>query len=184
MSAAVERPGKLWTYDEYVRLDDDTRFEIINGKALMSPAPELSHQRWARKLFLAIERHIGSKNLGEVFFAPIDVVLDPRNVVQPDLVFVSTKNAGLLDHRGVMGTPDLVVEIVSPGTLRRDRYEKRELYAKFGVNEFWIADVANRSIEVLTLKPDGYQLHACATDKGKIQSPILTGFELEIATLG
>ena len=174
---------KVWTYEDYLALNDDTVFEIINGKAFMSPAPELFHQRWARKIFLAVERHVAARKLGEVFFAPVDVVLDETNVVQPDLVFVSTANAGLLARRGIIGAPDLVVEIISPTSLRRDRYDKRELYARFGVKEFWLADVANRSVETLSLQPSGYQLLSCATAEGKICSEILPGFELDLASL-
>src|SRR5215510_11926298 len=158
MNAVLENPDKVWTYEDYLGVEDEVYFEIINGKAFMSPAPELFHQRWAGRLYFAIQRHVASKNLGEVFFAPVDVVLDEKNIVQPDLVFVSVANAGLLERRGIMGAPDLVVEIISPTSLRRDRYDKRELYARFGVKEFWLADVANRSIEVLSLQKGSYQL--------------------------
>jgi Uma2 family endonuclease len=183
VNAVLENPDKVWTYEDYLGLDDGVCFEIINGKAFMSPAPELFHQRWARKIFLAVERHVEARKLGEVFFAPVDVVLDDKNVVQPDLVFVSTANAGLLQRRGIMGAPDLVVEIISPGSLRRDRYDKRELYARFGVQEFWLADVANRSLEVLTLAQGGYRLLSCATNEGKVRSEVLPGFELDLASL-
>ena len=183
MNAVVENPDKVWTYEDYLTLDDGVYFEIINGKALMSPAPELFHQRWARKIFLAVERHVEAGKLGEVFFAPVDVILDEHNVVQPDLIFIANANAGLLERRGIMGAPDLVVEIISPTSLRRDRYDKRELYARFGVKEFWLADVANQSIEVLLLKSGSYQLFSCATGTGKIRSEVLPGFELDLAAL-
>jgi Uma2 family endonuclease len=183
VNAVLENPGKVWTYADYLGLDDEVHFEIIGGKALMSPSPELFHQRWVRQILLAMERHVAAGKLGEVFFAPIDVVLDHENVVQPDLVFVSTANARLLERRGIMGAPDLVVEVISPGSLRRDRHDKRELYARFGVKEFWLADVANHSLEVLTLKEGDYQLSSCATGEGKIHSTILPGFELDLAQL-
>lgn len=183
MHAVLENPEKVWTYDDYLGVGDEVFFEIINGKAFMSPAPELFHQRWAGRLYFAMQRHVEANKIGEVLFAPVDVVLDEKNVVQPDLVFVSNANAGLLERRGIMGAPDLVVEIISPTSLRRDRYDKRELYARFGVKEFWLADVANRSIEILTLKPAGYQLLSCATNEGKIRSEILPGFELDLAAL-
>ena len=184
MNAVLENPEKTWTYDDYLGLDEDVRFEIISGKALMSPSPELFHQQWAGDLFTIIRQHVDSHKLGRVYFAPIDVVLDRENVVQPDLVFVSTANAGLLERRGVMGVPDLVVEVISPSSLRRDRYEKRELYARFGVKEFWLADVANRSLEVLTLQAGDYQLSACATGAGKVRSALLPGLEVDLAQLG
>ena len=87
MKAVPEKPDKVWTYHDYVSLDDGVYFQIIDGKALNSPAPELFHQRWARGIFLAIERHVEARQLGEVFFALVDVVLDDKNIVQPDLVF-------------------------------------------------------------------------------------------------
>ena len=183
MNAVLEIPEKVWTYDEYSNLDDNTVFEIINGKAVMSLSPELFHQEWVGDLFAAIRQHVKAHQLGKVFGAPIDVVLDRENVVQPDLVFVSAANAGLLERRGIMSAPDLVVEIISPGSLRRDRYDKRELYARFGVKEFWLADVASRSLEVLTLQGGAYQLSSCATGEGKIRSTILPGFELDLAQL-
>jgi Uma2 family endonuclease len=126
---------------------------------------------------------VEAHELGEVLPAPIDVVLDRENVVQPDLLYVSTANTGLLERRGIMGAPDLVVEIISPTSLRRDRYDKRELYARFGVKEHWLADVANRSIETLSLQKSGYQLFSCATAEGKIRPEILPGFELDLASL-
>ena len=184
MNAVLDHPVKVWTYEDYLKLDEGVYFEFINGKAFMSPAPELFHQRWARHIFLAVEHHVAARKLGEVFFAPVDVILDEKNVVQPDLVFVSTANSNLLERRGVMGAPDLVVEIISPSSVRHDRYEKRELYARFGVKEFWLADVANRSIEVLVLRNGSYTLHACATGEGKVRSEVLAGLELDLATLG
>ena len=183
MNAVLDNPEKGWTYEDYLGLDDEVRFEIIGGKAFMSPSPELFHQRWSRQILVAIERHVEAHKLGEVFYAPIDVVLDRENVVQPDLVFVSAANVGLLERRGIMGAPDLVEEVISPGSVRRDRYDKRELYARFGVKEFWLADVANRSLEVLTLQNGGYQLSSCATGEGKIRSNMLPGFELDLARL-
>ena len=184
MNAILENPQRVWTYEDYLGLDDGVCFEVINGKALMSPAPELFHQRWAGRLYLAIQRHVEAHQLGEVFFAPVDVVLDETNVVQPDLVFVSAANAGLMERRGILGAPDLVVEVISPASLRRDRYDKRELYARFGVKEYWLADVANRALEVLSLQGAVYQLFACATGGGKIHSAVLPGFELDLAALG
>jgi Uma2 family endonuclease len=183
VNAVLENADKVWTYEDYLGLDDGVYFEIIGGRAFMSPSPELFHQRWVRQILLAIESYVETGKLGEVLFAPIDVVFDNQNVVQPDLVYVSTANSALLERRGIMGAPDLVVEIISPSSLRRDRYEKRELYARFGVKEYWLADVANRSIEVLTLQNGAYQLASCATGEGKIRSTILPGFEMDLAQL-
>ncbi|MCL4177417.1 MAG: Uma2 family endonuclease [Verrucomicrobia bacterium] len=135
------------------------------------------------RLFLNRLCHVEAHNLGEVFFAPVDVVLDETNVVQPDLVYVSIAKAGILERRGIMGAPDLVVEIISLTSLCRDRYDKRELYVRFGVKEFWLADLANRYIEILSLQKGIYQLLSCATNEGKFHSEILPGFEFDLAVL-
>jgi len=184
VNAVLENPERVWTYEDYLGLDDDVHFEIIGGRAFMSPSPELFHQEWVGDLFFIVRQYVKSNQLGKVFVAPVDVVLDQENVVQPDLVFVSKANSGLLDRRGILGSPDLVIEVISPSSLRRDRYEKRELYTRFGIKEYWLADVANRSIEVLTLEKNEYQLSSCATGTGKIRSTILAGLELDLAQLG
>jgi Uma2 family endonuclease len=108
------------------------------------------------------------------------VVLDPANVVQPDLIFVAAANLGILQRRGIFGVPDLLIELVSPSSVRRDRYDKRELYARFGVKEYWIGDPANRSLEILTLKDGRYELHCAAEEKGRLTSLVLTGLEFDL----
>ena len=141
MAAVLEKQAKRWTYEEYYRLDDDQRYEIIDGNLLMAPAPDTWHQSWARNLFRIVDAYVQRKKIGEVFFAPLDVVLNQENTVQPDLVFISSANLNLLQRRGIFGTPDLMVEMVSVFSVRRDRYDKKDLYARFGVKEYWIIDL-------------------------------------------
>jgi len=183
MAAVLEKQAKRWTYEEYYRFDDDQRYEIIDGNLLMAPAPDTWHQDWSRDLFRVIDRQVTAHRLGKVFFAPVDVVFDAENTVQPDIVFIATANAGIIQRRAVFGTPDLLVELVSPASVRRDRYDKRELYARFGVKEYWIGDPANRALEILTLKQGSYVLHCCAEERGKLVSPILTGLEFDLADI-
>jgi Uma2 family endonuclease len=122
--------------------------------------------------------------LGRLFFAPVNVVLDHENTVQPDLVFVSADNAGIIQTRAIFGTPDLLVEVVSPSSGRRDRSQKIDLYARFGVKEYWIGDAAKRSLEILTLKEDRYELHGAAEEKGQLSSLVLTGLKFDVAEIG
>ena len=165
MAAVLEKPPRRWTYEEYYKLDDDRRYEIIDGNLIMAPAPDTWHQDWSRKLFRVVDRFVAKSGLGEFFYAPIDVVLDAENTVQPDLVFISSANLGILQQRAIFGTPDLLVELVSPSSVRRDRYDKKELYARFGVKEYWIGDPANKTLEVLTIKEGRYELHCCVEEK-------------------
>jgi len=183
MAAVLEKQAKRWTYEEYYRLDDDQRYEIIDGNLLLAPAPDTWHQDWTRDLFRIIDRHVTAHRLGKVFFAPVDVVLGAENTVQPDIVFIATANADIIQRRAIFGTPDLLVELVSPSSVRRDRYDKKELYARFGVKEYWIGDPANKALEVLTLKEGRYELQCCAEVKGKLTSLVLAGLEFDLSAI-
>jgi Uma2 family endonuclease len=183
MAAVLEKQTRRWTYEEYYRLEDDRRYEIIDGNLLMAPAPDTWHQDSSRKLFRLVDRFVMKNRLGEVFYAPIDLVLDVENTVQPDLIFVPSAKAGMIQRRAIFGIPDLLVEIISPSSVRRDRYDKKELYARFGVKEYWIGDPANKALEILTFKEGHYDLHCCAEEKGKLTSLVLPGLEFDLTEI-
>jgi len=183
MAAVLEKQARRWTYEEYYKLDDDQRYEIIDGNLLMAPAPDTWHQAWIGELHLILDRHVRAGQLGKVLLSPVDVVLDPENTVQPDIVFVAADNVGIIQRRAIFGVPGLLVELVSPSSVRRDRYDKKALYARFGVKEYWIGDPANKALEILTLKEGRYELHGCAEEKGKLTSLVLPGLEFDLAEI-
>jgi Uma2 family endonuclease len=183
MAAVLEKQAKRWTYEEYYLLDDDQRYEIIGGNLLMAPAPDTWHQNWISELLVLLQRHVKKEKLGTLFLSPLDVVLDAENTVQPDLVFVAAANAGIIQRRAIFGTPDLLVEIVSPSSVRRDRYDKKELYARFAVKEYWLGDPANQTLEILTLKDGRYELLCDAAQKGRLHSLVLPGLEFDLAEI-
>lgn len=180
MAVVAEKQTKRWTYEEYYRLNDDQRYEIIDGNLLMAPAPDTWHQDWSRELFHNIDEHVRASRLGKVYFAPVDVVLDDENTVQPDIVFIAAANLNIIQKRAIFGTPDLLIELISPSSVKRDRYDKRDLYARFGVKEYWIGDPANKSLEILTLKEGRYELHCAAETKGRLNSISLPGLEFNL----
>jgi len=169
--------------EEYYHLEDGQRYEVINGNLLMAPVPDTWHQDWLSDLHILIKFFVKKNQLGRTFIAPVDVVLDATNIVQPDLVFVAAANLGILKRRAIFGTPDLLVELVSPSSVRRDRYDKKDLYARFGVKEYWIGDSANRSLEILTLKEGRFELRCAGEEKGKLTSLVLTGLEFDLADI-
>jgi len=176
---------KEWTYEDYLKLEDDKRYEIIGGRLVMAPAHRPKHQRISRELEFAIWNYVKEKGLGEVFYVPIDVVLEPKYVFQPDIVFISKERKEIIDEeRAIFGPPDLVVEIVSPSTLGRDTVEKREIYERFGVKEFWLVYPEMKCIEVLVLGKEGkYELFSegCLEEgKGEVRSKVLKGFKLDL----
>src|SRR5881396_2692872 len=183
MAGVLQKQARRWTYEEYYQLNDDQRYEIIDGHLLMAPAADTWHQDWSRELSLLLVTHVKRHKLGKVFIAPVDVVLDAENTVQPDIVFVAAANAGIIQRRAIFGVPDLLVELVSPSSVRRDRYDKKALYARFGVKEYWIGDPANKALEFLTLRQGNYELHCCAEERGKLTSLLLTGLEFDLSEI-
>ena len=184
MAALLEKQAKRWTYEEYYRLDDDQRYEIIDGSLLpMTPGPDTWHQSWVGEIYMIFQSHLKTRKLGKVFLSPVDVVLDEENTIQPDLVFVSNANLNIIQKRAIFGAPDLLVELVSPSSVRRDRQVKRDLYARFGVQEYWIGDPAKRTLEILNLQAGRYDLHCRAEGKGKLSSLVLPGLKFDLTQI-
>jgi Uma2 family endonuclease len=183
VTSVIETPAKRWTYEEYYKLDDDQRYEIIDGKLIMVPAPDMWHQDGLGNLYLILRQYLAGKNVGRAFFAPVDVVLDSENVVQPDLIFVSTANRAIIQRRAIFGAPDLLVEMLSPSSIRRDLHDKKALYARCGVKEYWIGDQGKKTMEILTLRGGRYQRFCAAKETGKLVSKVLPELDLELADI-
>jgi Uma2 family endonuclease len=151
----------ILTYEDYAVLPDDGRcYELHEGELSVAPAPGSGHQRILSKLHVLLYEHVERWALGEVLFAPLDCILSPTTVVQPDLVFIENSRAGLVSTRGLEGPPTLAVEILSPSTTKTDRGIKLQLYAKFGVPYYWIVDPGARTIEAFELAGEAYALNA------------------------
>jgi Uma2 family endonuclease len=135
-------PGVKLTYDEFLLFPDDgKRHELIDGEHYVTPSPNIRHQRISKRLLVLIDTWLREHPLGEIFYAPLDVIFSNLDVVEPDLLYVSNESAAaLLAGQHVTGTPDLVVEIASPGTRKRDETIKRRLYERSGVTEYWVID--------------------------------------------
>ena len=139
MSRVPDRipPGPIkFTYEDYAALPDDgRRYEILDGELEVSPAPSTRHQGVSGNLFWVLHGHVRERGLGNVYCAPIDVILAPATVVQPDLVFVAAGREAIVTERAIEGPPDLVVEILSSWSVLRDRVAKAALYARYGVRQ-------------------------------------------------
>jgi Uma2 family endonuclease len=170
-------PVKL-TYRDYLTWPDDgRRYELYEGEAYMVPSPSVQHQRILRKLMLLLAQFMDVYQLGEIFHAPLDVVFDGDTVVQPDILFVSHQRRGIIGKQNISGAPDLVVEILSPATGERDRGIKLQLYCRYGVRECWLIDPEERTVEVLALSPEGYQVLGQYSGDEVVSSQVLAGLQ-------
>jgi Uma2 family endonuclease len=135
------------TYDDFLSFPDDgRRHELIDGEHFVTPSPATVHQRLVGALYLALATCLGECRLGEVFLAPFDVVLSNHDIVEPDLLVILADQQDILTEKHVRGAPAIVVEVLSPGTRRRDETLKRQLYARTGVREYWMVDPDARTI--------------------------------------
>jgi Uma2 family endonuclease len=160
------------TVREYRLLPEDgRRWELVEGAFVVTPAPTPLHQRVSRKLQYELMTQLERTWLAEVIDAPIDVVFDELNVVQPDLVIVASARRSIITERAVEGPPDVLVEILSPSSVDRDRHLKRRLYAHFGVREYWLVDPARGFLEALRLGDQGYMLRERCDRASNLRCP-------------
>jgi Uma2 family endonuclease len=159
--------------------DDGKRREIIDGELYVTPSPVNYHQKILFNLTLAFGKFLENHPLGELRFAPLDVILSEHDVLEPDLLFVLNEHQDFL-RDWVRGAPDLVVEILSPSTEARDRGIKLKAYARYGVGEYWIVDPNAQVIEVYRLTAEGFHV-ASRRARGKtVETPLLPGFSLPV----
>jgi Uma2 family endonuclease len=125
--------------------------------------------------------HVENHGLGQILDAPCDVVLSQFDVLQPDVFFISSERLATIGEKYISDAPDLVVEVLSPGTRRRDRTLKSKRYALFGVREMWIADPDRKTIEVFVNSGEGFRRDAIYVREDVLQSPLLPGLEIPLA---
>ncbi|MFV9505767.1 MAG: Uma2 family endonuclease [Oscillochloridaceae bacterium umkhey_bin13] len=172
-------PDGCWTLADYADLPaDGLRYELINGALRMAPAPNLAHQTSSLRIVHHLYTLIEITGLGRVFTAPVDVELGPQTIVQPDLVVVLHGGVAQLSEQRIIGPPDLIIEITSPSTASYDRREKRDLYMQVGVREYWIADPASRSIELLCLEGDTYRAEHVYRRRASLPSVVLPQWQV------
>lgn len=160
--------------------DNDKRYEVIDGELYVSPPPDWAHQFQLNKLNKRVINWVDDHNLGFVVTAPTGVVLDDENGLEPDLLFIARERADIITRRGVIGSPDLVVEVLSPGTEGRDRGLKLRRYAAAGVPHYWILDTDGPYIEERVLGEAGYRVVG-TFGPGKVFRPtIFPGLEIAL----
>jgi Uma2 family endonuclease len=161
---------------DYLVLPEQPRCELLYGRLPVTPAPTVRHQLVVVAILRLLDEFAG-RHGGYALVSPIDVVLADHSIVQPDVVYVSRERAGILERR-VEGAPDLVVEILSPATARRDLGDKLRLYAESGVTEYWIVDPDLETFEFLETTRDGF--HVRLPEGAVYRSAGIRGLELDL----
>jgi Uma2 family endonuclease len=181
------RASVKYTYEDLQTFPegDGKRYEIIDGDLLVTPSPMTRHQRVLGNFHWWVRSYLEEAPIGEVFFAPFDVVLSDVNVVEPDLLFLSNARLDRLTQKNAQGAPDLVVEVLSESTRRTDAVRKRKLYERVDVLEYWIVDPELETVKVYRKAGDRFarpiELSSEAGDT--LTTPLLPGFKAPLAKL-
>ncbi|HEV8393143.1 MAG TPA: Uma2 family endonuclease [Vicinamibacterales bacterium] len=173
------------TYDDFLLFPDDgQRHELIDGEHYVTASPNMKHQRVSGNLHFLIRSWLEQHPVGQIFFAPFDVVFTRYDVVEPDLLYMShTRAKDVLTAANVQGVPELVIEIGSPSTRKRDETIKRRLYEREGVLEYWVVDPDIDVIRIYRRENGAFararELSAEAGDV--LTTPLFDGLELPLA---
>jgi Uma2 family endonuclease len=171
------------TYDDLLALPDDgLRHELIDGEHFVTPSPVSRHQIILANLYRLIGVHTHAEKCGVTLFAPYDIVFTQYDVVEPDLIYFSkARYAEVVTDKNAQGPPNLAVEILSPGTRRRDEVLKRRLYERMKVDEYWIVDPVSERIGIHRLAGDKYErTEVAAADGTVLTTDILPGLTIRL----
>jgi Uma2 family endonuclease len=190
LGISIARKGESYCYKDYCHWPEDERWELINGQAYnMSPAPSKLHAEVLAELFYNFKSFFKNGEC-KVFVAPFDVRLpqkdepddEIKNVVQPDLLVICDQTK--LDDKGCRGAPDMIVEVLSPSTASKDCMQKRALYEKHGVKEYWTVDPINRMVNVYIAEKSGlFKAPLFFDDKGIINSTTFNGLKTDLSVI-
>lgn len=169
-----------FTYADYLALPGYERYEIHDGELVLLTSANEPHQRISKRLFAQLLK-VEASGLGQVFFAPLDILFSDTEVVQPDLMFISRERSDIITHANIQDAPDLVVEILSPSTASRDWNYKQGLYAKYGVKELWMVDPESAFLWRLMLRGDAFEIAGVYGADESFDSPTLGGFTINLS---
>lgn len=181
MVTAVLDKKKVCTYSDYAKLPEGAPYQLIGGRLIKESAPVPYHQMISKNLGFALYEFVEKENdLGKIFFSPIDVYFEEKEVYQPDIIFISRKRLNLIGEKKIDGAPDLIIEILSPSKAYYDLSHKEMIYAKHGVKEYWVVGQHENSIEIFTNKQQEFVSYSKVISEGTVKSKILKGFEVNM----
>lgn len=174
---------KEYTYEDLLNMDDENRYEIINGELYLMSSPITIHQEIIGELLLQLNQFFKDKKC-KLFMGPLDVRISGerinkkvKNVVQPDLMVICDENK--IDERGICGAPDFIIEIISPGNELHDSIRKFNLYLNYGVREYWLISPMDKKIFICVLDDQRYDVEEYKIDE-EIKSKIFKDLTLSL----
>lgn len=171
------------TYEDYCKLPEGAPYQLIGGELVMTPAPGTYHQLISSELEYQLKSFNYEKNAGVVLDAPVDVYLGESETYQPDIVFIGRDRKEIIEPGRINGSPDLVVEILSPSTAYYDLRKKFKVYEKSGVKEYWIVDPEDKSVQVFVLSNGKFALDQEVGMGDTACSRLLKGFEVDLESI-
>jgi Uma2 family endonuclease len=166
-----------------MELEEGYFYELLNGIIVKKQVPSPQHQEASGNIHAAIHAFIKTNQLGKCYTSPIDVFFDKYNNSQPDILFIRKNRQFIVTRDGIEGQPDLIVEIISPSSVRHDKVTKKALYLTFGVSEYWLVDPIYHTVEIYGLENNEYVLISSVIEFGEVESQVLEGFKIEITTI-
>ena len=183
----VNSPGLKLTYDDFLLFPDDgKRHELIDGEHYVTPSPNRKHQKVSLNISLMMGNWLEQNPIGQIYYAPFEVIFSMFDVVEPDLLYMSNERAAqVLTDANVQGAPELVIEIGSPSTRQRDETIKRRLYEQSGVSEYWVVDPEIDVVRVYRRGPKGFERpEELRAESGDVlTTPLLPGLSLPLARI-
>lgn len=181
MQGLVTRNDKWYTYDDYLKLDEDQNYEVVGGELVLVPRPRPYHQKIVNNLTVFLKNFLWQNYIGEIY-SDVDVVLGDQ-VVSPDIIFIAKNRLSIVGEINVQGVPDLVIEVLSPSTEKYDRKKKSRLYHKSGVKEYWIVNPGLQLVEIFVAVDNDWSLAGVYDEEDVLVSPALPGLQIILKKL-
>ena len=179
----VTKPRTRLTVRDYLAIpdDDENRYELIDGELIALSSHSWNHQSVLGNLSITLYDFVRSEKIGESVTGLLDVFLSEYDVFHPDFLFILNERRGIIRSDGLYGTPDLVIEVLSPETERRDLTIKREQYEKFDVREYWLADTIAKTITVLRARDGAFKQIGVFGEGTTVETPLLPGLVVDVS---
>ena len=184
VATALENTRKITVKELFeMDLEEGYFYELLNGNIVKKQAPSPQHQIAVSNLLAFMNVYALTNELGQCCTAPLDVFFDEHNNTQPDILFIREEREFIITNDGIEGQPDLIVEVISPLSIKNDRVTKKDLYLKFGVMEYWLIDPIYQTVEIYALEQDKYVLKFMLVESGEVASQVLEGFKIDIKAI-